>query len=52
MKAKAPTTTATAAATVTAFWPDVNSEAKRFTPSRARVNSVLGTMAISERTCS
>src|SRR5580700_11039760 len=48
MKAKAPTTTATAAATVTAFCPDVNSEAKRFIPSRARLNSVLGTRAISE----
>src|SRR5580698_5691464 len=48
MKAKAPTTMATAAATVTAFCPVVNSEAKRFNPSRARLNSVLGTRAISE----
>src|ERR1700690_945757 len=48
MKAKAPTTTAMAAATVTAFCPDVNSEANRFNPSRARVISLLGTRAISD----
>src|ERR1700722_10891420 len=48
MKAKAPMTRATAAAIVTAFCPEVNSEENRFRPSRARVNSVLGTRAMSE----